>query len=89
MIRTRKGGKTHQTQNSGTLCQPSIYYVLWLWQAHVNFGLNLKMEIESRKRHFNEDTSKKKYKRNLALRVDLGIPQTDTAGRRPSFSQKG
>ena len=38
------------------------------------------MEIESRKRHFNEDTSKKKYEKNLALRVDLGIPQTDTAG---------
>ena len=47
------------------------------------------MEIESRKRHFNEDTSKKKYEKNLALRVDLGIPQTDTAGPRPSFSQKG
>ena len=46
------------------------------------------MEIESRKRHFNEDISKKKYEKNLALRVDLGIPQTDTAGPRPSFSQK-
>ena len=46
------------------------------------------MEIESRKRHFNEDTSKKKYEKNLALRVDLGIPQTDTAGPRPSFSEK-
>ena len=52
------------------------------------------MEIESRKRHFNEDTSKKKYEKNLASRVDLGIPQTidyaqtDTAGPRPSFSQK-
>ena len=29
---------------------------------------NLKMEIESRKRHFNEDTSKKKYEKNLALK---------------------
>ena len=46
------------------------------------------MEIESRKSHFNEDTSKNKYEKNLALRVDLGIPQTDTAGPRPSFSQK-
>ena len=46
------------------------------------------MEIESRKSHFNEDTSKKKYEKSLALRVDLGIPQTDTAGPRPSFSQK-
>ena len=47
------------------------------------------MEIESRKHQFNEGTSKKKYEKNLALRVDLGIPQTDTAGPRPSFSQKG
>ena len=46
------------------------------------------MEIESRKRHFNEDTSKKKYEKNVPLRVDLGIPQTDTARPRPSFSQK-
>ena len=45
------------------------------------------MEIESKKRHFNEDTSEKKYEKNLALRVDLGIPQTNTAGPRPSFSQ--
>ena len=46
------------------------------------------MEIESRKRHFNEDTSKKKYEKNLALRVDSGIPQTDTAGPRPGFHKK-
>ena len=46
------------------------------------------MEIESRKRHFNEDTSKKKYEKNLALRVDLGISQTDTAGPRPSLFTK-
>ena len=46
------------------------------------------MAIESRKRHFHEDTSKKKYEKNLASRVHLGIPQTDTAGPRPSFSQK-
>ena len=47
------------------------------------------MEIESRKRHFNEDTSKKKYEKNLALRVDLGIPQTDTAGQGQVFHKKG
>ena len=45
------------------------------------------MEIESRKRHFNEDTSKK-VRENLALREDLENPKQTQLDQGQVFHKK-